>query len=75
MQKLYADLYSDIKNKHNKNHVFSDGYDLVLCGRIESAQTDKRYLLVALRAIITNSSFASGLLSEKSLPSKAENIT
>jgi hypothetical protein len=29
MQKLYADLYSDIKNKHNKNHVFSDGYDLV----------------------------------------------
>lgn len=29
MQKMYADLYSDIKNKHNKNHVFSDGYDLV----------------------------------------------
>lgn len=29
MQKLYADLYSDIKNKNNKNHVFSDGYDLV----------------------------------------------
>lgn len=29
MQKLYAELYSDIKNKHNKNHVFSDGYDLV----------------------------------------------
>ncbi len=38
MQRLYADLYSDIKNKHNKSHVFSDGYDLVqegalfLCG-------------------------------------------
>ena len=29
MQKIYADLYSDIKNKHNINHVFSDGYDLV----------------------------------------------
>lgn len=29
MQKFYADLYSDIKNKHNINHVFSDGYDLV----------------------------------------------
>jgi len=29
MQKIYADLYSDMKNKHNINHVFSDGYDLV----------------------------------------------
>ena len=29
MQKIYADLYSDIKNKHNINHIFSDGYDLV----------------------------------------------
>ena len=29
MQKIYADLYSDIKNKHDINHVFSDGYDLV----------------------------------------------
>lgn len=29
MQKIYAGLYSDIKNKHNINHVFSDGYDLV----------------------------------------------
>lgn len=28
MQKIYVDLYSDIKNKHNINHVFSDGYDL-----------------------------------------------
>lgn len=34
MQKLYADLYSDIKNKHNKNHVFSDGYDLVQEGAL-----------------------------------------
>lgn len=29
MQKIYADLYSDIKNKHDINHVFSNGYDLV----------------------------------------------
>lgn len=29
MQKIYVDLYSDIKNKHNINHIFSDGYDLV----------------------------------------------
>ena len=34
MQKMYADLYSDIKNKHNKNHVFSDGYDLVQEGAL-----------------------------------------
>lgn len=34
MQKLYADLYSDIKNKHNKNHIFSDGYDLVQEGAL-----------------------------------------
>lgn len=25
MQKIYADLYSDIKNKNDINHVFSDG--------------------------------------------------
>lgn len=29
MQKIYADLYADIKHKNNINHVFSDGYDLV----------------------------------------------
>jgi len=29
MQKMYADLYADIKHKHETNHVFSDGYDLV----------------------------------------------
>ncbi len=29
MQKIYADLYSDIKNKNDINHIFSDGYDLV----------------------------------------------
>ena len=29
MQKIYADLYADIKNKNDINHVFSDGYDLV----------------------------------------------
>ncbi|MGN1061740.1 MAG: hypothetical protein ACI4RO_01305 [Candidatus Scatosoma sp.] len=34
MQKLYAELYSDIKNKNNKNHVFSDGYDLVQEGAL-----------------------------------------
>ncbi|MCI8488629.1 MAG: hypothetical protein HFE36_08040 [Clostridia bacterium] len=34
MQKMYADLFSDIKNKYNKNHVFSDGYDLVQEGAL-----------------------------------------
>lgn len=29
MQKIYADLYADIKNKNDINHIFSDGYDLV----------------------------------------------
>ncbi len=29
MQRLYADLYADIKHKNDVNHVFSDGYDLV----------------------------------------------
>ena len=29
MQKIYADLYADIKHKNDINHVFSDGYDLV----------------------------------------------
>lgn len=29
MQKVYADLYADIKHKNDINHVFSDGYDLV----------------------------------------------
>ncbi len=29
MQKIYADLYADIKHKNDVNHVFSDGYDLV----------------------------------------------
>ena len=29
MQKLYADLYTDIKHKNETSHVFSDGYDLV----------------------------------------------
>lgn len=34
MQKLYADLYSDIKHKNDENHVFSDGYDLVQEGAL-----------------------------------------
>jgi len=29
MQKIYANLYADIKHKNNINHLFSDGYDLV----------------------------------------------
>jgi len=29
MQKLYADLYTDIKHKNEASHIFSDGYDLV----------------------------------------------
>ncbi len=29
MQKIYADLYADIKHKNDINHIFSDGYDLV----------------------------------------------
>lgn len=34
MQKLYADLYADIKHKNDINHVFSDGYDLVQEGTL-----------------------------------------
>ena len=29
MQRMYADLFSDIKHKNEVNHEFSDGYDLV----------------------------------------------
>lgn len=29
MQRMYADLFSDIKHKNEINHEFSDGYDLV----------------------------------------------
>ncbi len=29
MQKMYADLYADIKHKNDINHIFSDGYDMV----------------------------------------------
>ncbi len=29
MQKMYADLYIDIRRKSDINHTFSDGYDLV----------------------------------------------
>lgn len=32
MQRIYADLYADIKHKHDINHIFSDGYDLVYEG-------------------------------------------
>lgn len=34
MQKLYADLYADIKHKHESNRVFKDGYDLVQEGAL-----------------------------------------
>lgn len=34
MQKIYADLYADIKHKNDINHVFSDGYDLVQEGAL-----------------------------------------
>lgn len=29
LHKMYSDLYGDILNKNNPNHVFSDSYDLV----------------------------------------------
>lgn len=29
MQKMYADLFADIKHKHEVKHTFSDSYDLV----------------------------------------------
>lgn len=29
MQKIYADLYADIKHKNKADYVYSDGYDLV----------------------------------------------
>lgn len=34
MQKLYADLYTDIKHKNEAIHIFSDGYDLVQEGAL-----------------------------------------
>ena len=34
MQKLYADLYADIKRKREANRVFGDGYDLVQEGAL-----------------------------------------
>jgi hypothetical protein len=29
LQRMYSDLYADIKHKNNPNHIFSDGYDFV----------------------------------------------
>ncbi len=34
MQKMYADLYADIKHKSEVKHAFSDGYDLVQEGAL-----------------------------------------
>lgn len=34
MQKMFVDLYADIKHKHEVPHVFSDGYDLVQEGAL-----------------------------------------
>ena len=34
MQKMYADLFADIKHKHELGHTFSDGYDLVQEGAL-----------------------------------------
>ncbi len=33
-QKMYADLYADIKHKHELKHTFSDSYDLVQEGAL-----------------------------------------
>lgn len=34
MQRMYADLYADIKHKNEASHEFSDGYDLVQEGAL-----------------------------------------
>ena len=34
MQKMYADLYGDIKHKNELGHTFSDSYDLVQEGAL-----------------------------------------
>ena len=34
MQKMYAEVYADVKNKQDIRHVFSDGYDLVQEGAL-----------------------------------------
>ena len=34
MQKMYADLFADIKHKHELKHTFSDSYDLVQEGAL-----------------------------------------
>ena len=34
MQKMYAEVYADVKNKKDIRHVFSDGYDLVQEGAL-----------------------------------------
>ena len=34
MQKMYADLFADIKHKHELGHTFSDSYDLVQEGAL-----------------------------------------
>lgn len=34
VQKMYADLYADIKHKNELGHTFSDSYDLVQEGAL-----------------------------------------
>ena len=34
MQKMYSDLFADIKHKHESGHTFSDSYDLVQEGAL-----------------------------------------
>ena len=34
LQKMYADLFADIKHKHELGHTFSDSYDLVQEGAL-----------------------------------------
>ena len=44
MQKMYANLFADIKHKHELKHTFSDSYDLVQEGALFLCENYGKYL-------------------------------
>ena len=44
VQKMYADLYADIKHKNKLGHTFSDSYDLVQEGALYLCENYGKYL-------------------------------
>lgn len=44
MQRMYADLYADIKHKNELGHTFSDSYDLVQEGALYLCENYGKYL-------------------------------